>query len=89
MPVLKYAVPDTGTDEYDLYRSLMAHWDLRVYEIVTQAADSAAVAESWNVLMRELETMGLEKLEAGMTERFVQHLARYQKAGYYTEIQVK
>ena len=62
---------------------------MKLLQIVTQAADSSAVTEAWNMLMHELDIMGLEKLETGMTERFVQHLVRYQEAGYYTGIQVK
>jgi len=89
MPVLEFAVPEERSDEGALYRSLMAHWDMKVYEIVTQAADNAEVTGMWNVLMHEMETMGLDELEMYMTERFGEHLPRYQEAGYFTDIQIK
>ena len=39
--------------------------------------------------MHEMETMGLDELEMYMTERFEEHLPRYQEAGYFTDIQIK
>ena len=51
------------------------------------APSEKAVTEGWEKLMRDLTTAGLDSLEAEMTVRFKDALARYQAAGYFTEIQ--
>ena len=50
------------------------------------APNEEAVAEGWEKLMGDMTMAGLDSLEAEMTVRFKDALARYQAAGYFTEI---
>lgn len=78
--------PTFGTEAYTAYIHLQDEWYHGVWELV-HAPSEEAVAEGWEKLMRDMTTAGLDNLEEEMTVRFKDALARYQAAGYFTEIQ--
>ena len=85
-PVFGLAEPEPGTDTYTQYIQLQDYWHHAVWELVTTAADSVAVAEGWEAIKAELVTRGIEDVEQAMTVRFTDALPRFQQAGYYTDI---
>ncbi len=85
-PVFHFAEPTFGTEAYTAYIQLQDEWYHGVWELV-HAPSEEAVAEGWEKLMRDMTTAGLDNLEEEMTVRFKDALARYQAAGYFTEIQ--
>ena len=88
-PVFGLAEPDPGTDTYTQYIQLQDYWHHAVWELVTTAADSVAVAEGWEAIKSELVTRGIEDVEQAMTVRFTDALPRFQQAGYYTDIIIR
>jgi len=88
-PVFGLAEPEPGTDSYTQYIQLQDYWHHAVWELVTTAADSVAVAEGWEAIKSELVTRGIEDVEQAMTVRFTDALPRFQQAGYYTDIIIR
>jgi len=88
-PVFGLAEPEPGTDAYTRYIQLQDYWHHAVWELVTNSADSEAVAQGWEAINSELITRGIEDVEQAMTVRFTDALSRFQQAGYYTNIVVE
>lgn len=86
-PALQFALPEAGTDEDAAYRALLEAWRLGVESLILSSPDREPAARGWQALQQELDNMGLDAVEAAMTERFAGALERYHEAGYFTEIQ--
>ena len=84
-PIFHFAEPTAGTEAYTAYIRLQDEWYHGAWELV-HAPNEEAVAEGWEKLMGDMTMAGLDSLEAEMTVRFKDALARYQAAGYFTEI---
>ena len=52
--------------------------------MVTAGTDQEAV-QIWETLQAQLKQLGLDEVEAAMTEQYLSALERYQQAGYFLE----
>ena len=53
---------------------------------MVKSPSDEALTDQWRQLQQQLSTQGLDALESEMTTRFLEALARYQAAGYATQI---
>ena len=86
-PPLHFALPDAWSNQtaYNQYLAMEDLFFTAIQEMVKSPSDEA-LTDQWRQLQQQLSTQGLDALESEMTTRFLEALARYQAAGYATQI---
>ena len=86
-PVMYFAMTDLDSDELAIQTKLADEWSKRSAQMIA-ASSEAEVEQLWNDTQAYLKANGIEKVEAMMTANYKEALARYQAAGYFTDIVV-
>lgn len=87
-PVMYFAKTDLDSDELARQTKLADEWNKRSAQMIA-ASSEAEVEQIWNDTQAYLKANGIEKVEAMMTANYKKALARYQAAGYFTDIVIE
>ena len=83
-PVLAFAEIRPGHALEPAAQRIRQAWEQAAWEMVTAGTDQEAV-QIWETLQAQLKQLGLDEVEAAMTEQYLSALERYQQAGYFLE----
>ncbi len=83
-PVLAFAEIRPGHALEPAAQRIRQAWEQAAWEMVTAGTDQEAV-QIWETLQAQLKQLGLDEVEAAMTEQYLSALERYQQAGYLLE----
>ena len=87
LPMSEVSIQE-GEPGYEEYKNLYNLWFLGINEMV--CADTMELAEArWAQLQEELNQNGLRAMEDALTLRFMEVVERYQKAGYFEDIELR
>ena len=75
----------SGDIELEYLTKIEARWAELDTELIC-ANSEAEVELIWNEFQKFLAFNGIDAIEKRMTQRFGDHLKRYQQAGYYNDI---
>ncbi|MFR1758742.1 MAG: hypothetical protein ACLSX2_03520, partial [Christensenellaceae bacterium] len=87
-PVMYFAKTDLDSDELAIQTKLADEWNKRTAQMIA-AGSEAEVEQLWNEMQDYMKANGIEKVEAMMTANYKEALARYQAAGYFTDIVIE
>ena len=83
-PVLTFAELPSGHGLYEASQRIAGAWLDAAREMVT-APSGEAVIQEWEAFQQQLIQEGIDGVEAAMTQRYQEALARYQAAGFFLE----
>ena len=83
-PVLSFAELPSGHGLYGASQRIASAWLAAAQEMVTAPSDEAVV-QRWEALQQQVLQEGIDQVEAAMTQRYQEALARYQAAGFFLE----
>ena len=87
-PVMYFAKTDLDSDELAIQTKLADEWNKRTAQMIA-AGSEAEVEQLWNEMQDYMKANGIEQVEAMMTANYKEALARYQAAGYFTDIVIE
>ena len=82
--VLSFAELPGGHGLYGASQRIASAWLAAAQEMVTAPSDEAVV-QRWEALQQQVLQEGIDQVEAAMTQRYQEALARYQAAGFFLE----
>jgi len=87
-PAMSFARVENEDEEQVMYAKITDQWAKETARMIT-ATSEAEVDQIWAELQQYLTDVGLDAVEAKMTERYIAGLEVYQKNGYFTDIVVE